>query len=95
MTDNPLTKCTTHTHCSHVDSDTVSNRIQELNHTLTAIRDLPTESLHHLLVCSGPTSLTFGLLQSPLGPEDFHLGHSVVLLDALQDRPQRRIRVPN
>ena len=95
MTDNPLTKCTMHTqtHCSHMDPDAVSNRIQELENTLAAIRYLPTEPLHYLLVCSGSTSLTFRLLQPPLGPEDLHLGHSIVLLDALQDRPQRRIRV--
>ena len=76
-----------------MDPDAVSNRIQELDNTLAAIRCLPEEPLHYLLVCSGSTLLTFRLLQPPLDPEDLHLRHSSVPLDALQDRPQRRIRV--
>jgi len=73
-------KCFTHTqtHCSYIDPDAVSNRTQELDNTLAAIHYLPEEPL------PGSTSLTFRLLQPPLGPEDLHLGHSIVLLDALQ-----------
>ena len=81
-------KCFTHTqtHCSYMDPDAVSNRIQEMDNTLRAIRYIPAEPLHYLLVCSGSTSLTFRLLQPPLYHEDLHLGHSIVLLDALQDQ---------
>ena len=73
-------KCFTpsQTHCSYMDPDAVSNLIQKLDNTLAAFRYLPAEPLHYLLVCSGSTSLTFRLLQPPLGPEDLHLGHSIV-----------------
>ena len=36
-----------------LDPDAVSNRIQELDNTLAAIRYLPAEPLHYILVCSG------------------------------------------